>query len=319
MISRIEPKWESVTKWAAIEGEWETADATARVKGVEPSSPPFAHGIAVSDVKLRDGLVSAAVRFENLDSHPGHLGPGTGSAGIVLGFAPEPRAYLVAGVGGFDRAFSIWEFVPAAGWLLRASAGQIQNLRYGQDYRLEVAQTGQRISMSVDGVPVLDHLLPSPLPGSQLGMYSMSKCPVVFEDFKVVKKRPTAFVAMQFDEPGNTIYREVIQPVAESVDLDVVRIDEIDRPGIIFQEIQKNIENANVVIAEITAPNQNVFYEVGYAHALNKPTILLAQRHRELPFDIRSYRVIFYDDSIGGKPLIEKTLRNHLRSILLDI
>ena len=36
-------------------------------------------------------------------------------------------------------------------------------------------------------------------------------------------------------------------------------------------------ERAKVVIAEITAPNQNVYYEIGFAHALNKPTILLAQ------------------------------------------
>ena len=220
---------------------------------------------------------------------------------------------------GSKRAFSVWEFVPAVGWVLRASDGQIQNLHYGQAYRLEVAQTGQRLSLTVDDVPILDHLLSSPLPGNQLGLYSMSKCAVVFQDFRVLKKHPTAFVAMQFDEPSNTIYREVIQPVAESVDLDVVNIGEIDRPGIIFQEIQKNIEDASLVIAEITAPNQNVFYEVGYAHALKKPTILLVQRQKDLPFDIRSYRVIFYDDSIGGKPLIEKTLRNHLRSILQDI
>lgn len=52
------------------------------------------------------------------------------------------------------------------------------------------------------------------------------------------------------------------------------------------------------------------------AHALNKPTILLAQRGKQLPFDIRSYRVIFYDDTIGGKSLVEEQLRKHFRSIL---
>jgi len=66
--------------------------------------------------------------------------------------------------------------------------------------------------------------------------------------------------------------------------------------------MQQAIERAAVVIAEITPRNPNVFYEVGYAHALGKPTILLARRGSELPFDIRSYRVVFYDDTIGGKP-----------------
>ena len=47
--------------------------------------------------------------------------------------------------------------------------------------------------------------------------------------------------------------------------------------------------------------NANVFYELGYAHALNKPTILLANRlTEELPFDISGYRVIFYDDRLAA-------------------
>jgi hypothetical protein len=166
---------------------------------------------------------------------------------------------------------------------------------------------------------VLEHVLPSPLPGNQLGLYALSRSPVLFQDFAVQRRAATAFVAMQFGEPYDTIYRAVIRPKAQALGFEIVRIDEVNRPGIIFQDIQRKIEDAKVVIAEITAPNQNVYYEVGYAHALNKPTILLAQRGKELPFDIRSYRVIFYDDSIGGKPLVEKTLREHLQAILQEI
>jgi len=110
----------------------------------------------------------------------------------------------------------------------------------------------------------------------------------------------------------------VILPTAKALDLKVIRIDEIAGPGIIFEDIKRQIAEAKIVVAEITAPNQNVFYELGYAHALNKPTILLAQRGKELPFDIRSYRVIFYDDSIGGKPALERDLKKHLEAILRD-
>jgi hypothetical protein len=93
-------------------------------------------------------------------------------------------------------------------------------------------------------------------------------------------------------------------------------MDEVAGPGIVFEDMKRQLAEAQIVIAEITAPNQNVFYELGYAHALNKPTILMAQRGKELPFDIRSYRVIFYDDSIGGKPALERSLRRHLEAIL---
>ena len=106
--------------------------------------------------------------------------------------------------------------------------------------------------------------------------------------------------------------------VSEELGLDVVRVDELARPGIIFEDIKREISDSRVVIAEITAPNQNVFYELGYAHALNKPTILLARRGCVLPFDIHSDRVIFYDDSIGGKPEVERNLNKHLRSVLQD-
>jgi tripartite-type tricarboxylate transporter receptor subunit TctC len=67
--------------------------------------------------------------------------------------------------------------------------------------------------------------------------------------------------------------------------------------------------------AEITEPNQNVFYELGYAHGKNKPTILLAEKGRQLPFDVRGYRCLFYENSIGGKQKIEDGLRKHLQAI----
>lgn len=71
-----------------------------------------------------------------------------------------------------------------------------------------------------------------------------------------------------------------------------------------------------MIIAEITPPNPNVFYELGYAHALAKPTILLAEHGRQLPFDISGYRCILYDNSIKGKGELETLLANHLKAIL---
>jgi hypothetical protein len=63
--------------------------------------------------------------------------------------------------------------------------------------------------------------------------------------------------------------------------------------------------------------NPNVYYEVGYADALNKPLILIADRKEGLkPFDVRAYRTIFYENSIGGKNAVEKDLRAYLKSIM---
>jgi hypothetical protein len=321
MIRPVDHKWVSVTQWAALAGSWTFEDRLARYEGSPEGLPtPGAFGLAICDETFRDGLIRANVQFERKkDANDAIVMEVGESAGIVLGHHRESGGYLVAGLGAFDQAYAIWEFVPALGWVSRKGAGLIPNLRYDKVYQLEVVQKGQRISLIVDGVTVLEHVLPSPPPGNQLGLYAMSGSSVLFQDFSVQRRAPNAFVAMQFGEPYDTLYRTVIRPKAQARGFEVNRIDEVNPPGIIFQDIQKKIEDAKVVIAEITAPNQNVYYEVGYAHALNKPTILLAQRGKDLPFDIRSYRVIFYDDSIGGKPLVERTLREHLDSILQEI
>ena len=85
-----------------------------------------------------------------------------------------------------------------------------------------------------------------------------------------------------------------------------------------MQDIQRQIEDSEAVVAEISTQNPNVFYELGYAHALRKPAILLVRGEevKTMPFDVRSYRAIVYDDSIGGKKRVERNLEQHLKAIL---
>ena len=68
--------------------------------------------------------------------------------------------------------------------------------------------------------------------------------------------------------------------------------------------IYNQIDKADVVISDMSGKNPNVFYETGYAHALNKQVILLTQNADDIPFDLKHYPHIIY----GGKiiPLLEK-------------
>lgn len=81
--------------------------------------------------------------------------------------------------------------------------------------------------------------------------------------------------------------------------------------------IVNSIRNSTIIIADITPDNPNVFYEVGYAHALNKPTILLCEKsiRHKLPFDVSGFRTIFYDNSIGGKKKIGARLEEYLQKV----
>ena len=113
------------------------------------------------------------------------------------------------------------------------------------------------------------------------------------------------------------LFKEVIEPICRTEGLEAYRADFTYLPGPIVDDIKKQIRESRVVIAEITPHNPNVYYEVGYADALNKPTILISNRKDGLkPFDVRSYRTLFYDDSIGGKRQVEDDLRAYLQAIM---
>ena len=123
---------------------------------------------------------------------------------------------------------------------------------------------------------------------------------------------------MQFGTPFDDVYTQVIQAVCKEFDLEVVRADEIYGPGLIIRDIVQSINEAAVVVAEISPQNANVYFEVGYAYAWSKPMILLAEKNTKLPFDVSPFRTLFYENSIAGKARVEEGLRRHLSAILAD-
>jgi hypothetical protein len=178
--------------------------------------------------------------------------------------------------------------------------------------------TGQRVVLAVDEVQVLEAILPWPLAGDQVGVIAWGLPATKFTDVTAHAKKPRAFAVMQFGSPFDAMYEEVIIPICESVGLDVERADDWSGPGVIMDDIVQAITTADLVIAEITPQNMNVYYELGYAQASGVPTILLFEPKEEqrLPFDLSGQRAIFYEDSIGGKSAVERDLRRHVESVL---
>lgn len=295
-------------------GQWEISKANQKFVGKGPAASAhgqtFPVGLAVSNATMQSGTCGVHICFSAPFAEPEQ------AAGIALGYRSPEQHYVFAQLGAARSAYTVGEFVSGFGWRSLASAGQSQNLQADRDYTLQLNLRGQELKVVVDDVPVMEYLLPHPLEGRQVGLIAAGSSDILFSDFSIHTGRPKAFVVMQFAEPYDTFYKEVIQRQAENAGFDVFRIDQKAGPGIIFQDIQREIEQAEIVIAEITPANPNVFYELGYAHALQKPTILLARRESQLPFDVRSYRVVFYNDTIGGKAEVEQNLRNHLDAIL---
>lgn len=103
------------------------------------------------------------------------------------------------------------------------------------------------------------------------------------------------FVVMPFASMFEREYTRVIKPAIESVGLECVRGDEIYSEQSIIQDIWKTLRSCRVVLAELSGRNPNVMYEVGLAHALGKPIILLTRNQDDVPFDLKSLRYVYYD------------------------
>jgi len=121
---------------------------------------------------------------------------------------------------------------------------------------------------------------------------------------------------MQFCNYLNELYKDVIKKVGENRGFEVTRADEIYNSGLIIEDINRKILESKLIIAEVTPKNPNVYYELGFAHAINKPTILLAEKDTKLPFDINPFRTLFYKNTIGGKQKIEELLEKHIQETL---
>lgn len=99
---------------------------------------------------------------------------------------------------------------------------------------------------------------------------------------------------MPFGGGFDEIYNIFLVRALEEAGFEVSRADNINNAQNILKDIVKGIAQSDLVIADITDSNPNVYYELGLAHALGKPTILLAQEIDDVPFDLRSYRIIPY-------------------------
>ena len=294
---------QSPPSWAALSGNWSFQGTRADYQSPEDSQLPV--GVALSSARIRNGRLSVGIRLNNLE-HAGR---------ILLGYNPATESYYSVGLGGYERAYLVDEYIHGRGWRAVNHRGGVSQLDEAHLYAVEVEIRGQRLVLRVDGIELIDQQLPHPLEGNQAGLFAWGPGPVNFEGFAWSDERPRAFVVMQFTEPYNSLYSEVISPVCQELEFEAYRADDVFRPGIILQDIISGLVESDVIIAEISPTNPNVFYELGYAHARNQPTVLLARSGEALPFDISGYRVIFYDDTIRGKNEVEDALRNHLSNI----
>jgi hypothetical protein len=122
------------------------------------------------------------------------------------------------------------------------------------------------------------------------------------------------FVAMPFAAHFEDIYYLGILPAVDAAEAECVRLDLQYHSEHIVNTIHAEIARADLVIADVTGGNPNVTYELGYAHAMRKPTVhLSATAPEKLPFDIRQWSTVLY------APGQVYRLRPQLEKLLLEL
>jgi hypothetical protein len=130
-------------------------------------------------------------------------------------------------------------------------------------------------------------------------------------DAKATTPPKRCFVISPIGETGSEVRKRadqvlkyVIRPAVEAFGYAAVRADEIAEPGLITTQIIDRVINDDLVIADLTGRNPNVYYELAIRHAIRKPFVQLISAGEALPFDIVGMRTVSVDhhdlDSVAG-------------------
>jgi hypothetical protein len=145
-----------------IAGHWNIKKSRAVYEGPEQQNMPY--GICVSDLRFSEGKAWVTVtRTKDVPIQ----------ARILLAYRSQQHEYLSAGLGGGGGAYAIVRYVPPFGWHPLTADGSEKSLPpVGQPIVICARIQGQQISLEIDDVPVLEHVLSAPLPYGQLGLYT---------------------------------------------------------------------------------------------------------------------------------------------------
>jgi nucleoside 2-deoxyribosyltransferase len=94
---------------------------------------------------------------------------------------------------------------------------------------------------------------------------------------------------------SDKLLRHIITPVCEACGYETIRVDKVNHNESITEKIINYLEESDLVIADVTDVNPNVFFEIGYRKALGRHIIHLSEKTTKLPFDIATINTFPYD------------------------
>lgn len=132
---------------------------------------------------------------------------------------------------------------------------------------------------------------------------------------------PTCFVIQPFyNGKFDKRFRDVYKPAIEATGLEGYRVDQDFRVGVAIKAIEESIRAAAICLADITADNPNVWYELGFAFAAGKPVLMVCSEERtgkKYAFDIQHRTILSHlPDSPSNFDKLRTTLGNRLKALI---
>jgi hypothetical protein len=128
--------------------------------------------------------------------------------------------------------------------------------------------------------------------------------------------KPICFVVMPFSGYVNTYYENIYRPAIEAAGLIPRRADDVYRPSAIIEDIWELTKSAQIILADLTGRNPNVLYELGLAHAIAKPVVMVTQSIQDIPFDLTGLRIIEYQTQ---EATWAADLHNHIKQAVKEV
>ena len=97
---------------------------------------------------------------------------------------------------------------------------------------------------------------------------------------------------------ANQVFKYIIEPALDECNIKPIRADQMSKSGKITEQIYKAIQTYDMCIIVLAFNNPNVYYELAIAQCSVRPVIILIEKGKTLPFDLKDERSVFYDLSI---------------------
>src|SRR5690348_15091915 len=106
---------------------------------------------------------------------------------------------------------------------------------------------------------------------------------------------PMGEVETEIRRRSDLVLKFIISPAVEPLGYKPLRADQIAVPGLITSQVIQHIIEDDLVIADLTGHNPNVFYELAIRHALKKPFVQIISKEEVIPFDVAVSKTIKFD------------------------